>query len=80
MEKKNKAITAMDRSGSFRVYMAITTKMAEDARKIHETSPLATHLLGRALTGAGLMGLMLREPGFKGLRYQDSLTVWMKTL
>lgn len=55
----------MDRSGSFRVYMAITTKMAEDARKIHETSPLATHLLGRALTGAGLMGLMLREPGFK---------------
>ena len=65
MEKKNKAITAMDRSGSFRVYMAITTKMADDARKIHGTSPLATHLLGRALTGAGLMGLMLREPGFK---------------
>lgn len=65
MKKINKAITAMDRSGSFRVYMAITTKMAEDARLIHETSPLATHLLGRALTGAGLMGLMLREPGFK---------------
>ena len=41
----------MDKSGSFRVYMAITTKMAEDARLIHETSPLATHLLGRALTG-----------------------------
>ena len=55
----------MDKSGSFRVYMAITTKMAEDARLIHETSPLATHLLGRALTGTGLMGLMLREPGFK---------------
>ena len=65
MEKKNKAITAMDRSGSFRVYMAITTKMADDARKIHGTSPLAKHLLGRALTGAGLIGLMLREPGFK---------------
>ena len=55
----------MDKSGSFRVYMAITTQMAEDARLIHETSPLATHLLGRALTGTGLMGLMLREPGFK---------------
>lgn len=63
--KINKAITGMDKSGSFRVYMAITTKMAEDARLIHETSPLATHLLGRALTGTGLMGLMLREPGFK---------------
>ena len=63
--KINKAITGIDKSGSFRVYMAITTKMAEDARLIHETSPLATHLLGRALTGTGLMGLMLREPGFK---------------
>ena len=63
--KINKAITGMDKSGSFRVYMAVTTKMVEDAHEIHETSPLATHLLGRALTGAGLMGLMLREPGFK---------------
>lgn len=63
--KINKVITGMDKSGSFRVYMAITTKMAEDARIIHETSPLATHLLGRALTGTGLMGVMLREPGFK---------------
>ena len=53
--KINKAITGIDKSGSFRVYMAITTKMAEDARLIHETSPLATHLLGRALTGTGLM-------------------------
>ncbi len=63
--KINKAITGMDKSGAFRVYLAITTKMADDARIIHETSPLATHILGRALTGAGLMGLMMREPGFK---------------
>lgn len=55
----------MDKSGSFRVYMAITTKMVEKAHELHGTSPLATHLLGRALTGTGLMGLMLREPGFK---------------
>lgn len=55
----------MDKSGSFRVYMAITTKMVEDAHLIHGTAPLATHLLGRTLTGTGLMGLMLREPGFK---------------
>ena len=65
MKKINKAITGIDKSGSFRVYMAVTTKLVEDARLIHETSPLATHLLGRTLTGAGLMGLMMREPGFK---------------
>lgn len=55
----------MDKSGSFRVYMAVTTGMVEKAHELHGTSPLATHLLGRALTGTGLMGLMLREPGFK---------------
>lgn len=55
----------MDKSGSFRVYMAITTEMVEKAHELHGTSPLATHLLGRALTGTGIMGLMLREPGFK---------------
>ncbi|MGN1350430.1 MAG: Hsp33 family molecular chaperone HslO [Anaerovoracaceae bacterium] len=63
--KFNKAITGMDKSGSFRVYMAITTEMVQEAHELHGTSPLATHLLGRALTGTGIMGLMLREPGFK---------------
>lgn len=63
--KFDKAITGMDKSGSFRVYMAITTEIVEKAHELHGTSPLATHLLGRALTGTGLMGLMLREPGFK---------------
>lgn len=63
--KFNKAITGIDKSGSFRVYMAITTEMVEEAHELHGTSPLATHLLGRALTGTGIMGLMLREPGFK---------------
>lgn len=63
--KFDKAITGMDKSGSFRVYMAITTQMVEKAHELHRTSPIATHLLGRALTGTGIMGLMLREPGFK---------------
>jgi molecular chaperone Hsp33 len=39
--------------------------MVQKAHELHSTSPLATHLLGRTLTGAGIMGLMLREPGFK---------------
>jgi molecular chaperone Hsp33 len=67
----NKVITAIDQSGSFRVYLTITTKMVEEARKIHNTTPLATAALGRALTGAGLMGLLLK-------RDEDKLTILFK--
>lgn len=67
----NKALIAMDRSGSFRVYLAITTSMTEEARMIHGTSPLATAALGRVLTGAGLMGLQLKNTN-------DKLTVQFK--
>ena len=59
----SKAITGIDNSGSFRVYMAISTDAVQQARELHHTSPAVTYLLGRALTGSGLMGLMLREPG-----------------
>lgn len=68
---KNNALIAMDKSKSFRVYLAVTTEMTETARQIHATTPLATAALGRVLTGAGLMGLML-----KGKR--DKLTVQFK--
>ena len=61
----NKALIGIDKSGSFRVYLAITTTMAEDARQIHHTTPLATAALGRVLTGAGIMGLMMKEPDNK---------------
>ena len=61
----NKAITGIDKSGSFRIYMALTSQTVQDAHDIHHTSPLATHALGRALTGTAIMGLMMREPGFK---------------
>ena len=67
----SKVITGMDRSGSFRVYLTISTDIVEEARKIHDTTPLATAGLGRVLTGAGLMGLMLKNPG-------DKLTVLFK--
>ncbi|MBQ3122523.1 MAG: Hsp33 family molecular chaperone HslO [Firmicutes bacterium] len=67
----NNALIAMDKSGSYRVYLAITTEMVEEARQIHNTTPLATAGLGRVLTGAGLMGLLL-----KGKR--DKLTVQFK--
>ena len=57
----SKVVTGIDKSGSFRVYVTITTDMVEEARKIHDTTPLATAGLGRTLTGAGIMGILLKS-------------------
>ena len=67
----NNVITGIDRSGSYRGYLTITTQMVEEARKIHDTTPLATAGLGRVLTGAGLMGIDMKNPS-------DKLTVIFK--
>ena len=67
----SKVITGIDQSGSFRVYLAVTTDLVEEARKIHNTTPLATAGLGRVLTGAGIMGLQLKNES-------DKLTVLFK--
>ena len=63
--------TGIDKSGSYRVYLAVTTDLVEEARVIHDTSPVATAGLGRVLTGTGLMGLMLKNQS-------DKLTVIFK--
>ena len=55
----NKAIIALDRSKSFRVYLTISTDLVQEAADIHDTTPLAAAGLGRVLTAAGLMGIML---------------------
>lgn len=57
----SKALIGIDKSGSFRVYLTITTDMVEKAREIHGTSPLASAGLGRVLTAAGLMGIMMKN-------------------
>ena len=67
----NKVITGMDKSGSFRVYLTISTELVETAKQIHNTTPLATAGLGRVLTGTGLMGLLLKNES-------DKLTVIFK--
>jgi Disulfide bond chaperones of the HSP33 family len=64
----NKVLIGMDRSGSYRLYLTITTGMVSEAMALHHTSPTATTALGRVLTGTGLMSLQLKEP-------EDRLTV-----
>lgn len=57
----SKALIAIDKSQSFRVYMTITTDLVQKAVQIHDTTPVASAGLGRVLTGAGLMGIMLKN-------------------
>ena len=57
----SRALIAMDKSGSFRVYLTITTDLVREAQEIHGTTPLGTAGLGRVLTAAGLMGIMLKD-------------------
>ncbi len=67
----NKAIIAIDKSKSFRVYLTISTDLVQEAANVHDTTPLASAGLGRVLTAAGLMGIMLKDEGSK-------LTVYFK--
>ena len=64
-------MTAIDKSGSFRVYLTISTKLVQEALNIHNTTPVATAALGRVLTSAGMMGLMLKNE-------RDKLTLIFK--
>lgn len=67
----SKAMIAVDKSGSYRVYVAVTTDLVQEAVSIHDTTPVASAALGRALTAAGLMGIMLKSD-------EDKLTVNFK--
>ena len=64
-------LIAVDNSGSYRVYLTITTDLCEQAMQIHGCLPTAAAALGRTLTCAGMMGLMLKSTG-------DKLTVQIK--
>lgn len=54
-----------------RAFVATTREMTEYARQIHQTSPVATAALGRLMTGAAMMGVMMKGE-------KDILTVTMK--
>ncbi|MEG1254749.1 Hsp33 family molecular chaperone HslO [Clostridium sp.] len=64
----DKLIRATAKEGQIRIIAAITTDMAEEARKTHDCMPTASAALGRMLTGGVLMGAMLKND-------TDSLTL-----
>lgn len=54
-------IRAIDKNKSFRVFIAKTTAMVEEARTIHNTTPVATAAMGRLITVASIMGIMEKD-------------------
>ncbi len=54
----DKLITAMSENREVRVYVANTTNMINDARDLHDLSPISTSALGRTITAAAMMGMM----------------------
>lgn len=65
---KDYLIRGMDKLGRVRVFVAKTTNLVEEARRIHNTSPTATAALGRTLTAAIMMGTMMKNQ-------EDSMTL-----
>ena len=53
-------IRAVAAGGSIRAFAATTRDTVEEARRRHNTSPVVTAALGRLLTGAAMMGSMMK--------------------
>ncbi len=62
---KDYLIRGIDKKGNIRVFVATTTKLVEEARLIHETSPTASAALGRTLTAGLMMGAMMKNENDK---------------
>ncbi|MCT4583966.1 MAG: Hsp33 family molecular chaperone HslO [Peptostreptococcaceae bacterium] len=67
----NYVLRGADKGLNVRIFAAKTTNMVEKARKIHNTTPLASAALGRSLTAGAIMGLMLKGE-------KDKLTLQIK--
>lgn len=63
-------LRATAKDGDVRIFAAITTDMIEKAREVHGMSPTASAAMGRLLTAASIMGVMLKSE-------KDTLTISM---
>lgn len=68
---KDIIVRATAADAQIRAFSAYTRELTEQMRQIHETSPVATAAMGRLLTGAAMMGVMLKGE-------KDLLTIQVK--
>lgn len=68
---KDYVIRATAGDGQVRAFVATTTNMVEEARRLHDTTKVATAALGRTITATSMMGLMMKNDG-------DKITVIIK--
>ena len=68
---KDYIVRATAGNGQIRAFAATTKEVVEKARPAHNTSPVATSALGRLLTGAAMMGSMMKND-------TDMLTIQIK--
>lgn len=65
---QDQLVRATGAGGHIRAVAAVTTQLVEEARRRHQTSPTATAALGRAMTGAALLGANLKGKDIITLR------------
>ena len=53
-------LRGISKNHGIRIFAADTTSMVEEARRLHNTSPVASAALGRALTASSIMGIMMK--------------------
>ena len=58
---KDELLTGMAAGNEVRFFAAYTRGLVEEARRIHNTSPIATAALGRTLTAGAMMGAMCKN-------------------
>lgn len=58
---EDKIIRGTAKDGEIRFFAAVTTRLVEKARTIHNCTPVASAALGRMLTAASMMGTMLKN-------------------
>ena len=71
MLNKDKMLRLSLMGGQARAFLAETTHTVRDAQAVHHLSRVATAALGRLLTGASMMGCMLKDE-------RDTLTAMIK--
>jgi len=67
---RNRLVRVLSKEANVRGLACETTELVNEACRLHGTSPTASAALGRALTGAALMGALLKRNQQVGLKFE----------